>query len=277
MAAGSPRSRSLSLERRLGPLDAAAIVVSNVIGGGISSCRRCRGGGAGPGAFLGVLAPRRGPVFAGAMAYAELAALRRAPAANTCIFAKPSAPCGVSHRMDVICRRLLRRDRRQLGGAREVRGRFLPVRRHRSGAAVTSAPPGARSRSPADDAAIVADWLIALIHVRGLGPGRSSQRTGQLKILALSCSSCSASRSGPARWRTLRRRPNAAVGSWLLALIPVMFAYSGWNAASYLAEEMRSRAQRADRPRAGHGRRGRDLPRLNVLFLYVLPAGELAG
>ena len=30
-----------------------------------------------------------------------------------------------------------------------------------------------------------------------------------------------------------------APSSWLLALLAVMFTYSGWNAASYMAEEIR--------------------------------------
>ena len=65
--------------------------------------------------------------------------------------------------------------------------------------------------------------------------------------------------------------------AWLLALIPVMFTYSGWNAAGYIAEEIRDP--------------GRNVPRafalgtaaviviylsLNLLYLYVLPVGELA-
>jgi len=68
-----------------------------------------------------------------------------------------------------------------------------------------------------------------------------------------------------------------AATSWLLALIPVMFTYSGWNAASYVAEEVRNP--------------GRNLPLslavgtagviviyllLNSLYLYVMPVGELA-
>ena len=72
-----------------------------------------------------------------------------------------------------------------------------------------------------------------------------------------------------------RRRCRPA--AWLLALIPVMFTYSGWNAAAYVAEEIREP--------------GRNVPRalalgtlavvaiyvlLNLLFLYVLPVGELA-
>jgi len=64
----------------------------------------------------------------------------------------------------------------------------------------------------------------------------------------------------------------------LFALIPIMFTYSGWNAAAYMAEEVRDP--------------GRNLPLaltlgtvaviaiyllLNVLFLYVMPIGELAA
>jgi APA family basic amino acid/polyamine antiporter len=65
--------------------------------------------------------------------------------------------------------------------------------------------------------------------------------------------------------------------SWLLALIPVMFTYSGWNAAGYIAEEIRNP--------------GRNVPRsfaigtaavvllylaMNVLYLYVFPIDQLA-
>jgi APA family basic amino acid/polyamine antiporter len=80
---------------------------------------------------------------------------------------------------------------------------------------------------------------------------------------------------------TANLQQSAAVGvsitAWLLALIPVMFAYSGWNAASYIAEEIRDP--------------GRNVPLslalgtavviavyvlLNLLYLFVLPVDELA-
>ena len=66
--------------------------------------------------------------------------------------------------------------------------------------------------------------------------------------------------------------------NWLLALVPVMFTYSGWNAAAYMAEEIRDP--------------GRNVPRallmgtigviiiyalLNLLYLYAIPVGELAA
>jgi APA family basic amino acid/polyamine antiporter len=71
---------------------------------------------------------------------------------------------------------------------------------------------------------------------------------------------------------------SASVGALLLAILPIMFAYSGWNAGAYLAEEIRDP--------------GRNLPialgigtvaviaiylALNALFLYALPPAELAS
>ncbi|MDQ3488217.1 MAG: amino acid permease, partial [Acidobacteriota bacterium] len=70
-------TESSALERRLGPLDAAAIIVSNVIGGGILFTPP-QVAAAVPNAwlFLGVWVAGGVLAFAGAMAYAELAALR---------------------------------------------------------------------------------------------------------------------------------------------------------------------------------------------------------
>jgi APA family basic amino acid/polyamine antiporter len=65
--------------------------------------------------------------------------------------------------------------------------------------------------------------------------------------------------------------------SWLLAMVPVMFAYSGWNAAAYMAEEIRDP--------------GRNVPLalllgtvsviviyalLNALYLFAMPVSDLA-
>ena len=75
-----PRGRDTSrgvLERRLGPLDAAAIIISNVIGGGILFTPP-QVAMLVPDAPLFLLTWLAGGAlaFAGAMAYAELAALR---------------------------------------------------------------------------------------------------------------------------------------------------------------------------------------------------------
>ena len=70
-----------------------------------------------------------------------------------------------------------------------------------------------------------------------------------------------------------RRRSRRRVAAVLLALVPVMFTYSGWNAAAYVAEEIRDP--------------GRNVPialalgtlaviaiylGLNALYLYAMPA-----
>ena len=66
-----------SLVRRLGPADAAAIIVSNVIGGGILfTPPQVAASVQHPWLFLSTWVAGGLLAFAGAMAYAELAALR---------------------------------------------------------------------------------------------------------------------------------------------------------------------------------------------------------
>jgi APA family basic amino acid/polyamine antiporter len=66
-----------SLERRLGPYDAAAIIVSNVIGGGILFLSPSIASSVPDSLwFLGIWVAGGALAFAGAMAYAELASVR---------------------------------------------------------------------------------------------------------------------------------------------------------------------------------------------------------
>ena len=72
-----PSPGSSVLERRLGPLDAAAIIVSNVIGGGILfTPPQVAASVPNPTWFLAIWTVGGALAFAGAMAYAELAAVR---------------------------------------------------------------------------------------------------------------------------------------------------------------------------------------------------------
>ena len=74
---GAPPGGGGFLQRRLGPLDAAAIVISNVIGGGIFFVPVIVAQLVPhPSAMLGVWVAGGALALAGAMAYAELAALR---------------------------------------------------------------------------------------------------------------------------------------------------------------------------------------------------------
>src|SRR4029077_8089482 len=70
----------------------------------------------------------------------------------------------------------------------------------------------------------------------------------------------------------------AAVTPMLLALIPIMFTYSGWNAAAYVAEEVRSPERNV--PLAlGLGTLAVIVIylALNALFLYAMPVAALAA
>jgi APA family basic amino acid/polyamine antiporter len=64
----------------------------------------------------------------------------------------------------------------------------------------------------------------------------------------------------------------------MLALIPVMFTFSGWNAASYVAEEIRHPGRNAPLAFAlGTGAVVALYVLLNALYLYVLPVAQLAA
>jgi APA family basic amino acid/polyamine antiporter len=65
---------------------------------------------------------------------------------------------------------------------------------------------------------------------------------------------------------------------WLLALVPVMFSYSGWNAAAYVAEEVRDPSRNV--PLAlGLGTLAVVVlyAALNLLYVYATPIDQLAS
>jgi APA family basic amino acid/polyamine antiporter len=127
--------------------------------------------------------------------------------------------------------------------------------------------------------AIAAIALMAFVHLRGVGPGRVvSNVLATLKVAALLVFIGLGFSIGAGSSANLQQSGGGATATgWLLALIPLMFTYSGWNAAAYMAEEVRDP--------------GRNVPRalalgtaaviaiyflLNLLYLYVMPITELA-
>ncbi len=126
--------------------------------------------------------------------------------------------------------------------------------------------------------AIVAVWLFALVHMRGVGPGRFvSNFLTILKVGALLVFIAMGLTMGGTTETTISATAGAVTATgWLQGLIVVMFVYSGWNAAAYMAEEVRNP--------------GRNLPLalalgtaavtliyllINVLYLSVIPIEEL--
>jgi basic amino acid/polyamine antiporter, APA family len=254
-----------ALARRLGSLDAAAIIVSNVIGGGIlftppqvaASVPR-------PYLFLATWLAGGALAFAGAMAYAELATLR--PRAG-----------GEYVYLDAAFGRLAA----FLTGWTSFVAGF-------SGAIAVSSTVfgfylGRFVPAAANHTSIVALSVIALmaaIHIRGVGPGRIvGNILAALKVTALVLFIAFGFAMGAGSTANLDVSAGALRPTgWLLAFVPVMLTYSGWNAATYIAEEIRDP--------------NRNLPRslalgtvtviviyvlLNALYLYVLPIDRLAA
>jgi APA family basic amino acid/polyamine antiporter len=160
-------------------------------------------------------------------------------------------------------------------------GRFIPVAADRTALLTIPIPYVPLVVTPQAIVGITAIIGLSLVHISGLGPGRLVHNVlASVKVLALvifvalglsigmgSLGNLSASHSVP----------SPATG-WLLALIPVMFSYSGWNAAAYVAEEIRNPGRNLPIALAlGTGAVVLIYLGLNVLYLYALPPPELSG
>jgi basic amino acid/polyamine antiporter, APA family len=258
------------LERRLGPLDAAAIIVANVIGGGILFYPPQAAASA-PATlpFLATWVVGGLLAFAGAMGYAELAALRPR-AGGEYVYLRDaygrlagfltgwtSFVAGFSGALAANAMILV-----------VYLDRFIPGAANSTPFFVIPIPYLPITFSRQTIVAIAAVVAAALVHIRGVGPGRLVSNVLIALALVLGAGT-------PANLQVAGGTVTAT--GWLFALIPVMFTYSGWNAAAYMAEEVRNP--------------GRNLPLalalgtaaviviyllLNLLFLYVMPIGELA-
>lgn len=270
------------LERRLGPIDAAAIVVSNVIGVGIFIA---------PGIiaqlvphpllFLGVWLGGGLLAFAGAMAYAELGTLRPRSGGEYVYLREGYGPLAafltgwtsfVAGFAGAIAAGAL--------GAADYLARFVPAAGDATPYFTIPVPGLPLVLSPRTVIALSVIVALALIHVRGLGPGRLVQNTlAAVKVGALALFVGIGLGFGRGSLANLQAAaPPDASFNWPLAFIIVMFSYSGWNAASYVAEEIREP--------------GRNVPRalaigtaavvllylgLNTLYIFAVPIDQIGG
>ena len=277
----TPPAETQTLARRLGPYDAAAIIVSNVIGGGILfTPPQVAASVQNPWLFLATWVAGGLLAFAGAMAYAELAALRpraggeyvylRAAFGRLAAFLTGwtsfvAGFSGATAASAVVLAFYV--------------GRFVPAASDATPLLVIPLPFVPLTISRQAIVALAAIGLMAWVHIRGVGPGRFVMNVlAGLKVSALLIFIALGLTLGAGSGSNLvQGAAPVAAGAWLLALIPVMFTYSGWNAAAYVAEEIHEP--------------GRNVPRalalgtlavvaiyvlLNLLFLYVLPVNELA-
>jgi APA family basic amino acid/polyamine antiporter len=274
-------SAPASLERRLGPLDASAIVISNVIGVGIFTT---------PGfvaamvpstaAMLGVWAFGGALAFAGALAYAELAAWRP-QAGGEYVYLRESFG-SLAGFLTGWTSFVAGFSGAIAAGAVAVAvyvDKFIPGAGDDTVIAGWSFGPFGIAVSTRALVAISTIVLMALVQARGVRPGRLLQNSlTTLKVAGLVGFVVAGMivAQSPASPTVVTYRPPA--NGWLIAMVPVMFSYTGWNAAVYVAEEVRDPT--------------RNVPialglgttcvvalylALNALYLRVVPHNELIG
>jgi basic amino acid/polyamine antiporter, APA family len=278
----SVESRLQALERRLGPLDAAAIVISNVVGVGIFITPRIIAQAVPhPLGFLGVWLAGGLLAFIGAMAYAELGTLRprsggeyvylREGFGSLAAFLTgwTSFVAGFAGAMAAGAL-----------GVSDYLGRFVPIAGDTTPLATIPLPwLPALVVSPRALVALSAIIGLALIHVRGLGPGRLVQNTlAVVKVSALALFVAVGLAFGRGSLAHVTAPAASSAFNLPLAFIVVMFAYSGWNAASYVAEEIKDPGRNVPIALAlGTGAVVLLYLGLNVVYLYAVPVNEIAS
>lgn len=271
-----------TLERRLGPLDGAAIIVSNVIGGTILFAPPFMAGLVpNPWLYLGLWLAGGALAFAGAMAYAELAALR--PRAGGEYVYLDAAYGRVAAFLTGWTSFVA-----GFAGAIAANAFFIPIYLARFIPGVDNQTPLFTIPIPYVPltfsvhtlVAVASVWLLAAVHIIGVGPGRVAMNVlAALKVTAFLLFIAAGFAFGTGSFGNVATAGgDVAATNWLFAFIPVMLAYSGWNASAYVAEEIRDP--------------GRNLPRslaigtiaviavylgINLLYLFVFSVKELAA
>jgi APA family basic amino acid/polyamine antiporter len=270
-----------TLVRRLGPIDAAAIVVSNVIGGGIFFVPVIVAGLVSTaGAMLAVWALGGLLAFAGAMAYAELATLRPR-AGGEYVYLRDAFGFGAAF-LTGWTSFVAGFSGAVAAGALALAGylgRFIPAAADTTPLVTIPLPFVPVSVTPQAVVAISAIAGLSLVHLHGSGRIVHNILAG-LKVSALVvfiALGLSLGTGSVDHFSMTHVVASPATG-WVLALVPIMFTYSGWNAAAYVAEEIRDP--------------GRNVPLalalgtlavvaiyllLNILFFYAMPIAELAA
>jgi len=271
-----------SLERRLGPWDAAAIVISNVIGVGIFIT---------PG-FIATLLPNRaamlgvwalGGVLAlfGALAYAELAA-RQPEAGGEYVYLR-EAFGGLAAFLTGWTSFVAGFSGAIAAGGVGVAAylnRLIPGVGNTAPIAAWNIGPLSVTLSVRAIVAIAIIVALALVQMRGVGLGRVLQNSlTTLKVVALvAFVAFGFMVTGVSAQPAFPGGAPVHVTNWMLALVPVMFSYSGWNAAVYVAEEIKDPVRNV--PRAlliGTGGTVALYLALNVLYLRVVPQNQFLG
>ena len=120
--------------------------------------------------------------------------------------------------------------------------------------------------------------IFALLHAFNIGAGKITQNALAFLIVGFIVAFCVFGFVlGKGSWTHLQSanvplRPTM----WLLAFIPIMFSYSGWNAAAYISEEMHDTRRNIGRALLiGTSIAVALYFVLNALYFYAIPAADM--
>jgi len=160
-------------------------------------------------------------------------------------------------------------------------GRFAPPFAAAQPWAVVPILPGivTVTLSPQTLTAVLIIAAMAWLHRRGVAPGRIvGDLLAASKVTAFVLFIVIGFGWGTGTIAHASEHGSVRAAGWLLALIPVMFTYSGWNAATYVAEEIRDPGRNVPRALAlGTAAVIAIYLLMNTLYLYVIPVRELAS
>ncbi len=124
-------------------------------------------------------------------------------------------------------------------------------------------------------------WSLTVVHVAGVGPGGFLQQIlTVLKIGAILLLIVGAFTVGNGDWQhlvTTSRQPDVGPGALVVSFIFVTYAYSGWNAAGYIAGEIINPTRSIPRTMIGGTLLvGALYAIVNLVYFYALPVHTLA-
>ncbi len=252
----------------MGAFTAACVLVSNAVGSGIFTTTGFMARDLGdPGVILLLWAAGGALALAGAMSYSELgAALPRVGGEYVYLRRAYGPLCGFLSGWTSFA----------IGFSAAIAAAAVSF-----AAYLTELLPASFPLRNATALALVLVWGLTAVHTMGVERGGSFQRfITVLKIGGIVLLVALGLTLGEGHWGNLTEAaPGVGLrtGSVFIALVFVLYSYSGWNAAGYIAGEIR--------------RPGRNLPLsmiggtlfisalylgVNLVYFYALPAAELA-
>ena len=280
-ALSSPRPATRNrLRKTFRKRDGIALILSNVIGVGIFTTPAIVAGLVpNPAAMLALWIAGGALALAGAASYARLAKLWPSAGGEYVYLSRAYGPAaGFLSGWTSLIAGFSGSVAASAVAAVMFAGQYFPsVASDRALASVTL--PGITvtlsSRSLAAASVII---LFAVLHICSLTAGKFTQNV--LAVVLVGIVIVLVSRgfaSGNGSWSHFHSSgTHFGPMNWLLALIPVMFTYSGWNAAAYVSEEIHA-SRRSMRPVLLGGTAIVIVlyTLLNALYLYALPLDQI--